>query len=46
MLDIIINYHRRKLESMIQDKVAYEEIVKQSKLLDEYIVRKMKELLV
>lgn len=44
MLDIIINYHRRKLESMIKEKAAYEEIVKESQLLDNYIVRKMKEL--
>lgn len=46
MLDIIINYHKRKLESMLDDKADYEEIVKESQFLDKYIVRKMKELVV
>lgn len=44
MLDIIINYHKRKLESMIEEKVDYEDIVKESQFLDKYIARKMKEL--
>lgn len=46
MLDIIINYHKRKLESMIEEKVAYEDIVKESQFLDKYIARKMKELVI
>lgn len=46
MLDIIINYHKRKLESMIEEKVDYEDIVKESQFLDKYIVRKMKELVI
>lgn len=43
MLDIIINYHRKILNIMLEDKVDYEEIVKESQFLDKYIVRKMKE---
>lgn len=46
MLDIIIQYHKRKLEDMIEEKADYNDIVKESQFLDEYIVRKMKELLV
>ncbi len=44
MLDIIIEYHKRKLESMIEENINYNDIVKESQFLDEYIVRKMKEL--
>lgn len=46
MLDIIIQYHKRKLESMLEEKVDYEEILKESQLLDEYIIRKMRELVI
>ncbi len=46
MLDIIIEYHKRVLSKMIEENVDYNEILKESQLLDEYIVRKMKELLV
>lgn len=46
MLDIIINYHRRKLEIMLEEKVDYEDIVKQSQILDNYINEKMKELFI
>lgn len=46
MLDIIINYHKRVLNSMLEENVNYNDIVKESQFLDEYIVRKMKELLV
>ncbi len=46
MLDIIINYHKRKLESMLEENVDYEDIVKQSQLLDKYIIRKMRELVI
>lgn len=44
MLDIIINYHKRKLESMLEENANYEEILRESQLLDEYIIRKMGEL--
>lgn len=44
MLDLIIRYHRRKLENMIEKKVKYDRIVKQSQKLDKYINKKMKEL--
>lgn len=44
MLDLIIRYHRRKLENMIEKKVKYDRIVKQSQKLDRYINKKMKEL--
>lgn len=46
MLDIIIQYHKRKLESMIEEHKDYEDIVKESQFLDKYIVRKMKELVI
>lgn len=46
MLDIIINYHKRKLENMIEEKVNYEDILKESQFLDKYIARKMKELVI
>ncbi len=46
MLDIIINYHKRKLEIMLEENIDYEEIVKESQKLDEYINEKMKELVV
>ena len=45
MLDIIINYHKRVLCEMILDGVDYEIILKESQFLDEYINRKMRELL-
>ncbi len=44
MLDIIINYHKRVLNIMLEENTDYNDIVKQSQFLDEYIVRKMKEL--
>lgn len=46
MLDLIIRYHRRKLENMIEKKVEYDRIVKQSQKLDKYINKKMKELVI
>ena len=46
MLDIIINYHKRILNIMLEENISYEDILKQSQILDEYINRKMKELLV
>lgn len=44
MLDIIIEYHKRQLNRMIEEKVDYEIILKESQFLDEYIVRKIREL--
>lgn len=44
MLDIIIEYHKRVLSKMIETNVDYEQILKESKILDEYVMRKMKEL--
>lgn len=44
MLDIIIDYHKRILESMLEEHVDYEDILKESQFLDKYIARKMKEL--
>ncbi len=44
MLDIIIQYHKRVLNEMIEKDVDYEQILKESQFLDYYIVRKMKEL--
>lgn len=46
MLDIIINYHKRVLNSMLEENADYNDIVKESQFLDKYIARKMKELLV
>lgn len=43
MLDIIIDYHKGVLNNMLEENADYEEIVKESQLLDNYIVRKMKE---
>ena len=44
MLDIIINYHKRVLNKIIEENASYEDILKESKILDEYVMRKMKEL--
>ena len=45
MLDIIINYHKRVLSDMIVKREDKETILKESQFLDEYINRKMRELL-
>ena len=46
MLDIIINYHKRILGIMLEEDTDYEKIVKESQKLDEYINKKMRELVV
>lgn len=46
MLDIIINYHKRKLEKMLDKNVDYDKIIKQSQILDKYINKKMKEIFI
>lgn len=45
MLDIIISYHKRILDSLIEENSDCETILKQSQFLDIYIARKMKELI-
>ena len=45
MLDIIIDYHKRVLAEMILECINYELILKESQFLDEYINRKMKQIL-
>lgn len=45
MLDIIINYHKRVLAEMILEGINYELILKESQFLDQYINRKMKQIL-
>lgn len=45
MLDLILKYHRRKLDNMILKNYKYDKILKQSRIVDKYINRKMKELL-
>lgn len=44
MLDIIIDYHKRILREKIGENANYEQILKESQFLDEYIIRKMKKL--
>lgn len=46
MLDIIISYHKRKLEKMLDKNVDYDKIIKQSQILDKYINKKMKEIFI
>ena len=38
----LITKHRKKLENLIEDGASYEEILKQSQVLDEYIIKEMK----
>ena len=44
MLDLLLNYHKRKLAKLIKNDASYEKILKQSQILDKYINIKMKEL--
>lgn len=44
MLDLLLNYHKRKLESIIEHNCSYDKILKQSQKIDLYINKKMKEL--
>ncbi len=46
MLDIIINYHKRVLADMILSGEDKDIILKESQFLDEYINKKMEELVV
>ena len=45
MLDLILKYHKRKLDNMIEKGYEYDKILKQSRIVDKYINKKMKELL-
>ena len=45
MLDLLLNYHKRKLNKMIEESCNYDKILKQSQKLDLYINKKMKELI-
>lgn len=40
MLDILLNYHKRKLERLIDSNADYNKILKQSIILDKYIAKK------
>ena len=42
MLDLLLNYHKRKLESIIEHNCSYDKILKQSQKIDLYINKKMK----
>jgi len=42
MLDILLNYHKRKLERLIDSNADYNKILKQSTILDKYINQKMR----
>ncbi len=44
MIDTLLDYHKRKLEILIEKGEDYEKILKQSKILDKYINQKMKEI--
>ena len=41
LLDIILNYHKRKLEFLINKGFSYDKILRQSQKLDKYINKKM-----
>ena len=41
MLDILLNYHKRKLERLINNSADYTKILKQSTIVDKYINKKM-----
>lgn len=45
MLDIIIGYHKRVLNNMLEENADYEDIVKESQILDDYINEKIKEII-
>lgn len=39
ILKLLIKYHRRKLNKLIDKNVSYKYILKESKILDKYIVQ-------
>ena len=42
MIDIIINYHKRILNNMLEEYAVYEDIIRESKTLDDYVMNNMK----
>lgn len=42
MIDLLLNYHKRKLEKLISNNASYKKILKQSTILDKYINKKMR----
>lgn len=44
MLDTLLNYHKRKLDSLIEKGETYDKILKQSRIVDKYINLKMEEI--
>lgn len=42
MLDLLLNYHKRKLERLIDNCADYNKILRQSIILDKYISKKMR----
>jgi hypothetical protein len=44
MLDTLVNYHKRKLEILINSGETYDKILKQSQILDKYINKAMKKI--
>lgn len=42
MIDLLLNYHKRKLEKLIIHNASYKKILKQSTVLDKYINKKMR----
>lgn len=42
MLDLLLNYHKRKLANLIKNDASYEKILQESIILDKYINKKMK----
>ena len=42
MLDLLLNYHKRKLAKLIENDASYEKILQESIILDKYINEKMR----
>ena len=42
MLDLLLNYHKRKLEKLIENNASYNKILQESMILDKYINQKMR----
>lgn len=42
MLDLLLNYHKRKLAKLISSNASYEKILQQSIILDKYVNKKMR----
>ncbi len=44
MLDTLLNYHKRKLDLLIEKGESYEKILKQSRIVDKYVNLKMEKI--